>query len=710
MKTILQSEAAECGLACLAMVADYHGYKTDLNSLRQRYTQSLKGVNLQQLINVADELKLTSRALKLELNQISHLKLPCILHWDLNHFVVLKSVSRRSVVILDPALGKRTLKLEQVSDRFTGIALELMPTQDFNQEDVRIKLKISYLLKSAKGLKPLLFQLFALSSILQIFALASPYYMQLVLDEVIVAYDRNLLTVLAFGFGMMALFHVFITALRGYVVIHLSSSLNQQLAFNLFRHLMRLPLDYFSKRNMGDVLSRFGSLHEVRDLLTNSMVEAIVDGIMSIATLTMIFLYSPKLALIVTLAMLLYLVIRLLWYRPLRSMSEEAIIAEAKENTNFMENVRGIQTIKLFGIEAKRQALWQNYYTEALNLDVKVERLNILYGIANRLLFGVENILVVYFGALLVIESNANQTFTAGMLMAFMAYKLQLTERFTSLVDKLIEFKMLGLHLERIADIALTQQEENLYSINHHTLEGQVSLDKVSYRYAPGEPWLFKNVSANIRAGDSVAIVGPSGCGKTTLLKIIMGLFQASEGRVLVDNIDTRRLGQQEYRRQIAAVMQLDELLSGSIAENISQFDPQIDMDRIVECAVLAEIHQDIIEMPMQYNSLVGDMGTTLSGGQKQRVLLARALYRRPKLLFLDEATSHLDVSSERKINQVLKTLQITQIVIAHRPETIRAADRILLLKDGDLVAISHEEATAITDKTVCSNKEVTTV
>lgn len=673
------------------MVADHYGYKSDLISLRQQHPQTLKGMHMQQLMGIADALKLSGRALKLELDQLKQLKRPCILHWDMNHFVVLESVSRSKIVIQDPAMGRRVLTLEEASNHFTGIALELTPAPGFEKKDVRKQMKLSQFMSRVTGLKPILIQLLLLSMILQIFALAMPYYMQLVLDEVVVGYDQSLLTVLALGFSMLLLFNVATTAFRGYVVVHLGASLNQQLAFNLFHHMLRLPLDYFAKRHIGDVVSRFGSLQHVKRMITNAMVEAIIDGMMAITTLCMIFIYSPTLASVVCIAMGLYLVIRLCWYRPLRALSEEVIVAGAKEQSNFMESVRGVQTIKLFGIETSRQALWQNHYMEALNLGVRIERLNIGYRIANSLLFGVENILVVYLGAQLIMATDTTQTFSVGMLMAFLSYKGQLTQRFSSLVDKLIEFKMLGLHLERLADIAMTEQEKHLEAVSSHTLQGKLALSQVSFRYATGEPWLFQNIDLKIRAGESVAIVGPSGGGKTSLMKIMLGLYQPSEGKVLLDGLPANQLGQRQYRQQIAAVMQDDELLSGSIAENIAQFDPGLDIQRVIHCAKMAALHKDIQAMPMQYNSMIGDMGAALSGGQKQRLLLARALYQQPRILFLDEATSHLDINSEQRVNEVLKSLNITRVIIAHRPETIRSADRVIRLESGELQEVSNK-------------------
>lgn len=695
MQTILQSEAAECGLACLAMIAGHYGRQTDLQILRQRYPQTLKGANLQQLIGIADGLGMASRALKLEMEHLPQLKLPCLLHWDMNHFVVLSKVGKNSVVILDPAIGRREMSLNEMAKHFTGVAMELTPTAEFKKVDERVQVRLSQFWQKITGLKPVLLQLFGLSVVLQLFALASPYYMQLVLDEVIISFDENLLLVLALGFGFISLFNTLTTALRGFVVVHLGAMMNLQLATNLFRHLLRLPADYFEKRHIGDVVSRFGSLQRIKDMLTTGVVEAIIDGAMAITTLAMIFVYNATLATVVVVAMVLYLIIRLAWYRPLRAISEESILADAKEHTNFMENVRGIQTIKLFGIEAKRQAMWQNNYTDALNLNVKLERLKVGYNVANNLLFGIENIIVIYLAAMAIMDNN----FTVGMLTAFMAYKTQLTQRYAALIEKLIEFKMLGLHLNRLADIALTKEEQHLEGERQHEIKGALSVSHLGYRYAPAEPELFNQLSLEIKQGESVALVGPSGCGKTTLMKILLGLLLPNEGKVEVDGIDIRHLGQRQYRAQIAAVMQSDELLSGSIAENICQFDPQINMERVMQVAQMAAIHQDISAMPMGYNSLVGDMGTTLSGGQKQRILLARALYRQPKILFLDEATSHLDIGSEQLVNQAVKSLDITRIIIAHRPETMLMADRILELNQGVLTDVTAELKARLTRK-----------
>jgi ATP-binding cassette subfamily B protein RaxB len=675
---ILQSEAAECGLASLAMVACYHGYQTDLVSIRQKFSISLEGATLLDIMGFAEQLKLSTRPLRIELEDLDALQTPCILHWDLNHFVVLKKANEKRIVIHDPAKGEKTLTLEEASKHFTGVALELTPTKDFEKQESKPSLRFSDFWSRISGLKRSLLLIFLLSLLLQVFTLAAPYYIQLVIDDVVLTGDTSLLTVLAVGFFLVLVFEIATNALRGFTLLHFGNQMNIQLGANLFHHLVRLPISYFEKRHMGDVVSRFGSLQQVKQLLTTGVIEAIIDGLMAIITLAMIFFYSPTLSAVVLVAVFAYAGVRIAMYKPYRAISEQEIMARAEENSNFMETVRGIQTIKLFGSEVKREGQWQNRYANAINQNIRIGNFNIGYDAVNRALFGIENIVVVYLAAHLVIQGG----FSTGMLFAFMSYKRQFMEKTANLIEKFIEFKMLGLHFERIADIALTEKEDlQPANIKRHSIEGDIEIKGVSFAYSDATPNVLDNLSLKIKAGESVAITGPSGCGKSTLLKLLLGLNKAKSGEVLIDGVPLEQIGARQYRQQIAAVMQDDELLSGSVSDNIAFFDSPVDMERVVYCAQLAAIHDDIAQMPMGYDSLIGDMGSSLSGGQKQRIILARALYKQPKILFMDEATSHLDTNLEADINEAVSRLDITRVIIAHRKETIASADREIKLK-----------------------------
>jgi ATP-binding cassette, subfamily B, bacterial CvaB/MchF/RaxB len=676
---IHQAEVAECGLACLAMIASYHGYDTDLLTLRRQFSISLKGSRLQDLIDLGNKLNLLSRAVKLNLEDLKYLKTPCILHWDMDHFVVLKKVRGNKVTIHDPAIGVVKYKMSEVSKHFTGVAMEMSPAVDFEKKTNRTKLFLSDLWKSVTGLKLPLIQIVLVSLALEVFALISPLFMRFIIDDVIVSKDVPLLYILAIALAMLSLIQYVTGYVRSWIVLFLSSVLNIQLVANLVRHLFKLPIDFFQKRHMGDIVSRFGSMGAIQTKISTDFVEGLVDGFMVIPTLAMMLIYSWVLTSIVFAALVIYILIRMALYSTMRRMSQESLIASAKENSIFMESIRAILPLKIFGKESQRENIWQNCYADKLNTGIRISKLGLIYNFFKQLLSGSEYVIILLLGAKFVMSGN----FTIGMLMAYFSYRQQFVDKAISMVNKVFDYKLISLDLERVADIALADPEQETVGDAEaaSAINGNMKVKDLAFRYSEQDPYVFKNISFEIKAGESVAIVGPSGCGKTTLLKVLMRLVLPSAGEILIDDMDINRFGLRNYRSQIAAVMQEDTLLSGSIAENICFFDTKPDYDRIYGCAAVAAIHEEIVQMPMSYQSLVGDMGTTLSGGQKQRVLLARALYSQPKILFLDEATSHLDHNNENIINQHVKQIGITRIIVAHRQETVSIADRIIDLE-----------------------------
>ena len=679
LPVFLQTEAAECGLASLGMVANFHGHRIDLAGLRRRFTVSLKGATLSYLMQVAGALHMAPRPLKLELDELTKLRTPCVLHWDLNHFVVLRSADARGAVVHDPAFGARRLTLEEVSKHFTGIALELTPTSEFKPRDERRRIRLRDLTGPVDGFKRSLLQVLLLALSLQAFALVTPFYMQWVVDGAVVSADRDLLTVLGMGFLLLVAIQVAVSALRSWVVLYLGTTLNLQWLANVFSHLLRLPVSWFEKRHLGDVVSRFGAVGAIQRTLTTSFAEAVIDGLMAIATLAMMMLYSVTLAGVAVAAVLLYGLLRVAFYDPLRRATEEHIVHAAKQQSHFLETIRGVQSIKLFGRQEERRSRWLNLVVDAVNRDLVTQKLTLGFRSANSLVFGAERIAVVWIGAALVLDS----AFSVGMLFAFVAYKEQFSARVAGLIDRLIELRMLGLQAERLADIVLAAPEQSAAPHVPDELEASIEVRNLSFRYSDTEPFIVRNCSLRIEAGESVAIVGPSGGGKTTLLKLMLGLLVPTDGKILVGDVDIGKLGIDNYRRLVGTVMQDDQLFAGSIADNISFFDPAPSQEAVERCARLAAVHADIVAMPMAYNTLIGDMGAALSGGQRQRILLARALYKQPGILFLDEATSALDVQRERDVNEAVKSLHLTRILIAHRPETIASADRVIVLQGG---------------------------
>ena len=664
------------------MVSDSYGQKVSLVELRQRFPLSLKGAKLNQLIHIAQQLGFQTRALRLDMEDLSKLKLPCILHWDLNHFVVLAKVDGGKTTILDPAIGKRVLPLSEVSDHFTGIALELTPSTEFRKQKAAPSVSVHQLTGRISGLWLALSQILMLSAALQVLVVLAPFFMQWVVDQVLVSADKSLLAVLGLGFGLALVLQIAIGLLRGWSVIYLSSRLGLQWMGNVFAHALRLPLDFFEKRHLGDITSRMSSVQAIQHTLTTSFVEALIDGLMAIVTFTLMLVYSWKLALITLLAVALYFGIRLVAYRPLRDGTEQQLVAVAKQQTHLLESLRGMQSVKVAGAEGLRRATYDNLMVDTVNHEIRLARMGLGFNSASQLVFGIERIAVIWIGALLALSN----VFSVGMLIAYLAYKDQFAQRMAALIDKVIEFRMLRLHGERLADIVLTEPEDaEARPETGAPSDTRIQVENLGFRYAAGEPWVLKDCSLTIEPGESVAIVGASGCGKTTLVKLLLGLLKPNEGNIRVGGQDIHKAGPRNIRRMIGAVMQDDQLFGGSIADNISFFDPQMDQTKVERAAQLAAIHDEIAAMPMGYHSLIGDMGSSLSGGQKQRVILARALYREPKLLFLDEATSHLDVTNEHLVNEAVKQLAVTKVIVAHRPETIASADRVLVVRGGKI-------------------------
>ncbi|MFK2902020.1 peptidase domain-containing ABC transporter [Dyella jejuensis] len=684
---VLQTEAAECGLACLAMIASYHGHDIDLADLRRRFSSSLKGVTLSRLMAMAGQLGFTCRPLKLDLDHLSELRMPCVLHWDLNHFVVLKRVVRGSVIVHDPGRGVRKLRIREVSDHFTGVALELTPGADFSRVQARQAVSLRALTGRVRGLIPALTQILLLALALEVFVLAGPFYLQWVLDQVLVAADHDLLTLLGLGFLGITIFSALITAARSWAVTWLGATLNVQWTSNLFSHLMRLPLDWYEKRQVGDVVSRFGSIQTIQRTLTTQFVGSLLDGLMSLVTLMVMAFYSVRLTLLVSGLFVVYGLFRWGFFNPLRRANEDQIVCAARQQSELLESIRGAMPIKLANKQNERLLRYVNAAVSTANRDIGIERLSIAFTLSNQLMFGIGRVVLIWIAATLALNNN----FSAGMLIAFIAYADQFITRAAGLIDKWVDFRMLKLHAERVADIALTAPEKMAGTAWSGPIpEASIEMRNVSFRYDEGEPWIFKHCNLHVEAGESVAIVGPSGCGKSTLAKLVLGLLEPTEGEVLYGGIDIRKLGLDTYRQWIGAVMQDDQLFAGAITDNISFFDQEAMPAEVEAAARIAAIHDDIMAMPMGYQSLVGDMGSSLSGGQKQRLILARALYRSPQLLVLDEATSHLDMQREKAINDAIKQFSVTRVVIAHRSETIRVANNVALIENKKIRIIEN--------------------
>lgn len=673
---IHQTETAECGLACLAMICGHFGKNIDLIYLRRKFNLSARGATLAGINGIAEQLGMATRALSLELDELRVLKTPCILHWDFSHFVVLVSVKRNRYVLHDPARGIRYISREEMSRYFTGVALEVWPGSEFQSETLQTRISLRSLINSIYGIKRTLAKIFCLSVVIEAINLLMPVGTQLVMDHAIPAGDRGLLTLISAALMFFILLKAATSTLRAWSSLVMSTLINVQWQSGLFDHLLRLPLAFFERRKLGDIQSRFDSLDTLRTTFTTSVIGFIMDSIMVVGVFVMMLLYGGYLTWIVLCFTSIYIFIRLVTYGNYRQISEECLVREARAASYFMETLYGIATVKIQGMVGIRGAHWLNMKIDAINSGIKLTRMDLLFGGINTFVTACDQIVILWLGAGLVIDNQM----TIGMFVAFSSFRGQFSERVASLTSFLLQLRIMSLHNERIADIALHEKEEKKPEIEIVAHMGPISLETngLSYRYDSQSAPIFSALSLSVAPGESVAITGASGAGKTTLMKVLCGLFEPDSGRVLINGIDIRQIGINNYHRMIACVMQDDRLFSGSIRENICGFAEEMDEEWMVECARASHIHDVIMNMPMGYETLIGELGEGLSGGQKQRIFIARALYRKPGILFMDEATSALDSESEHFVNVAIKNMNITRVIIAHRETTLRTVDRVI--------------------------------
>jgi len=673
---IIQSEATECGNACLAMICGYYGKDIDLFNFRTHYGSPSQGATLTDLNNVALKTGLKTRALSLEIDEIKELRLPCVLHWSLNHFVVLVAVKGKRFVINDPAMGRRIVHQKEMSENFTGIALEAWPDSHFKQEKQRSRLKLLDLMRNIVGLKSALSKIFMLSVVIEAVNLLMPMGTQLVTDHVITAHDSNLLLVICAGLLFFTIFKTAVSMIRAWVSLKLNTLTDIQWKTSFFDHLLSLPLAFFEKRNLGDIQSRFSSLDTIRATFTNNIVMGTIDSIMTVGVLIMMSLYGGWLVWIVLGFTVCYAAMRIITYKFYRTISEELIVKRARSGSHFMETLYGIATIKSLNLKNRRSQHWLNTNIDVSNASLRQTRFDMLFGGINTFINSVDQVVILWLGALMVMDN----TMTIGMFMAFNAYRGQFAQRASSLIDLAMQFKMLSLHNERISEIVFSKPEAESppRKVFENSAGVPLQVQDLSYQYDKLTKPVFSNVNISVAAGESVALIGASGIGKTTLLKVMSGLLTPDHGDIFVGDFDVKKIGVNNYRACTACVLQEDRLFSGSIADNISGFEDNADQQLIVECAIKCNIHEEIMRMPMGYETIIGELGSGISGGQKQRLLIARALYQKPNILFMDEATSHLDANNERMINNAIESLNITRIIVAHRPSTIACADRVI--------------------------------
>jgi len=685
---IRQTTVTECGLSCVAMVANYLGVGADLVALRRQHPPSLKGATLKQVTEICDSLRLSTRAVSCRVSELRRLRTPCLLHWGFNHFVVLKAVRRDHFVIHDPARGVVKEPHRTAKDEFTGVALEISRGPGFRKSRQLPRLTLGALLPVDIAIIRKLSAGLVLALVCELLVLASPFYLQTVIDQVLGKGDHLLLNTLAAGFAVLLLFQVVANAMRQLTFQYLSQVYVFDLTARVLHKMLRLPLTYFRSRDLGDVQHRVLSLRQVQDFIVHSAPALVLDVLFIGLITALMALYDPQLTILAVAAIAIWCLWRTLLL-PLRiRLSRDIALSESSVQTHFLETLRAVQTIKLANGESARQSEWRNLFANGINEKIRAGNVLILDSALNQLLFQGLRVVSVY----LLARRGLDGRMSIGMISAFVAYLGMFMMRAGAIVDRVVEYRLLAVPLTRLADIVFNDEEPDGHCSGAHTNSAhEIELRKVAFRYVPGEPWILNNCSCHIPANGFTAIAGCSGTGKSTLLRIIAGVEPVSVGEALIGGIAVNDWRAKSLRKEVATVFQEDGLLKGSVAENIALFERKIDFGRIRQAAKNAYIDSEIESLPMGYQTRIGDLGSSLSKGQIQRILLARAFYREPKVLLLDEATSGLDAVSEKRVIDSVSQLDITRVVITHSDQVLQAAHEVLWLNKGVLLTSRPE-------------------
>lgn len=685
-KPILQDEVAECGLASLAMCFQYNEMNVSLQNLREKYPVSNDGLTMGDLIDICEEEGFIGNLYEAKTEELHQIQLPAVIHWNLNHFIVLTSIRKNKFYVSDPAIGEVEYTLEEFENKYTGYALEIIPDfennyeakrEEWNKSEKQNSLTFSYFLNNSKKFKRSFFYTFSLMMVIQILSMVFPIFTQVIIDEFIAINNKyNMLHFCIAGIGLI-FFRFYASILKGWTVIFIGYKWHEYFSQHFFKKIMRIPLGYFNLRGSSDVFSRFNSLQKLKESLTETVVEGLIDGFMVVVTLTAMFFYSIKLSIIVLSFLIIFFIIKHYLYKKDKVFAKKETLSLVKEDHYFLETIRTMESIKNFAIGQERYNGWKKRYLNSTNYSIERSKLKMWSNSIELLINGIEDILILFIGAVYIIDEQI----TLGMFFSFLAFKSICSMQSKSLISKLYDIKLLGIHLERLSDIENAEEEKNLYGLSEYRnvkIEGTIELKNIYFKHKGCDEYLFKDFSLKIEKGENAVIIGKSGCGKSTLLKIIMGLLPIESGNILIDGIDIENYGLNNFRKQIAVVSQNEKLMSDSIFNNIVFYKKEVDFEKVKFAAQNAHIDDYICSLNMQYETPIDEMSSTISGGQSQRILIARALYRNPKILFLDEATSALDIDTERKIIKSIKSLGITRLSIAHREETIKMADKII--------------------------------
>ncbi len=685
-----QVSMVECGAACLAMILNYYGRRTSISEVRERCSVGRDGLSALAIVKAARDYGLRVRAVSLQKNDFRFVTLPAIIHWEFNHFLVVEHWSTKRVDVVDPAVGRRRLTAQEFDEGFTGVVLMFEPGVHFDRHNSSPRTSLWTYLRSMLEAPGVLAQLVGASLVLQVLGLVIPFLTQIIVDHVIPSGMNNLLVLVGIGMLLLVITQMVTSLLRSFLLIYLQARIDKQMMLHFFEHLLTLPYRFFQQRLSGDLLARVSSNTAIRDILTDQLISTILDGSFVTIYLVILMAQSTLFGGIAVAVGVIQLVLLLTSVKPLRGLAMRDLIAQGRSQAYMNEALNGIATLKAAGAEQRAFTHWSNLFFTQLNISIRRNYLGSLVNIAMSTLNTLSSLLLLWLGTAQVLHGSM----TLGTMLELTTLTGSILTPLGSLVSSTLGLQMVRAHFERIADVVAANSEQDIHTVQQPPrLSGQIELRNVSFQYDQNSPQILSDINISIEPGQKVALVGQTGSGKSTLGKLLLGLITPTAGEIFYDDLPLEKLSYQEVRRQFGVVMQESFVFSDSVRKNIAFNEPTLDMEQIVRAAKAAAIHEDIIRMPMKYETLVAEGGSALSGGQRQRVALARALAHSPAVLLLDEATSNLDVVTEQQVEQNLNTLACTRIVIAHRLSTIRNADVILVLEKGRIVETgSHNE------------------
>jgi ATP-binding cassette, subfamily B, bacterial len=693
MPVLLQMSATECGAACLAMVLCAFGRRTTVSECATRLGIGRDGATARSIAEAGRDYGLRVRAYSVEPEDLRHVPLPAIVHWNFDHFIVLERWSPRAVDVIDPGSGRRRLTAEEFAEGLTGVVLACEPGDRFMPRVAGRWAWLGYLRQYALHSPGVLAQVIGASLLLQVFGLVLPISSKIVIDHVVPHDGVDLLPMLGLGIVVLTIAYVVLAYLRSALLLYFQGRGDRRMMLSFCEHLFGLPYRYFEQRSSGDLLIRLSSNAAIRETLTSQTMSVILDGGLIVSYLALLVAQDPRFGGLVAAVGVVQVGLLIATSRRLRDLTQADLAAQGASQSYLIETLSGIATVKASGAEGRALDRWSDLFATQLNVSLRRSHLSAMVETGMSGLRTFAPLALLWFGAHQVLAGEMS----IGTMIALNALGIAALAPLSSLIANGQQLQLVASHIERIADVFESEPEQDRESVAPApALSGQIVLDGVGYRYSAQGPAALRDISLVIEPGQKVALVGKTGSGKSTLARLLLALYLPTEGEIRYDGVPVQDVELRSLRTQFGVVLQEPVLFSGSIRDNMTLGDPSVSLDLVQEAARTAAIHDEIAPLPMGYLTRLGEGGVGLSGGQRQRLALARALVRKPAILLLDEATSSLDVVTEAKIEQNLAKLGCTRIVIAHRLSTVRDADVIVVLDEGAIVERgTHDELVA---------------